>query len=216
VGSTILTGFATAVATGTTATVLAFMGATALNFGLFLCAYIVLTAEPLGWRDVWLGAVLATVFWQVLQIVGSTYIAHVKHSSDTYGFFAIVLTLLSWLYLGAHLFLLAAEINVVRRYRLWPRSVTQPPLTAGDRATFERLAAMEVRRPEMKVTVTFPEEADRDPLVEERHRELLERYPAHGGTAARPSVVEDDLHDEEAHPEEGPDRRVGDDLHRAQ
>jgi YihY family inner membrane protein len=186
VGSTILTGFATAVATGTTATVLAFLGAAVLNFGLFLLAFIVLTAEPVGWRDVWLGATLATVFWQVLQIVGSTYISHVRHSSDVYGFFAIVITLLSWLYLGAHLFLMAAEINVVRRYRLWPRSITQPPLTSGDRRTFERLALMEVRRPEMAVTVTFPDEADRDPLAELEAGDDGSRRTEHDASTTEP------------------------------
>jgi hypothetical protein len=33
-------------------------------------------------------------------------------------------------------------------YRLWPHSVTQPPLTHADRLVFRRLAQMEVRRPE--------------------------------------------------------------------
>ncbi len=201
-GSTILTGFATAVTHGTTATVLAFVGAVVLNFGLFLSAFIVLTAEPLRWRDVWLGAALATVFWQFLQIIGSTYVTRVlRHSTDTYGFFALVITLLSWLYLGAHLFLLAAEINVVRRYHLWPRSVTQPPLTTGDRATLERLALMEVRRPEMTVTVAFPEEADRDPLAEEE---------------AGKGSMQEDLHEQQADSQDRAEQRVGDDLGRTQ
>ena len=43
---------------------------------------------------------------------------------------------MAWIYLGAQFFLLAAEINVVKRYRLWPRSITQPPLTEADRAVF--------------------------------------------------------------------------------
>jgi uncharacterized BrkB/YihY/UPF0761 family membrane protein len=207
IGSTVLTGFATAVATGTTATVLSFLGAAVLNFGLFLWAFMVLTAEPLRWRDVWLGATLATIFWQALQVLGSTYIIHLRHhSSDTYGFFAIVILLLSWLYLGSHLFLLAAEINVVLRYRLWPRSMTQPPLTVGDRLTFERLALMEVRRPEMRVRVTFPEEADRDPLAE--HGEPRR--------TAAPSSVEDDLHGEEPDAEHRSEDRVGDDLGHAE
>jgi hypothetical protein len=58
----------------------------------------------------------------------------------------------------------AAEINVVLRYRLWPRSVTQPPLTSADRLVFIRLATMEVRRPEVEVTTSFTDAADEDPL----------------------------------------------------
>jgi hypothetical protein len=76
----------------------------------------------------------------------------------------VVIALVSWIYLGAHLFLLAAETNVVRHYRLWPRTMTQPPLIEGDRRTLERLARMEVRRPEMEVAITYTDEADHDPL----------------------------------------------------
>jgi hypothetical protein len=73
---------------------------------------------------------------------------------------------MSFLFLAAQLTLLAAEINVVRRYRLWPRTITQPPLSDGDRRTFLRLAAMEERRPEVHVDAGFSSEADRDPLDE--------------------------------------------------
>jgi YihY family inner membrane protein len=143
------------------------LASVSVNFAVFTLAFILLTSEPLGWRDVAVGAGLATVFWEVLQAVGGLYVRHtLAHASPTYGFFAIVIGLLSWLFLGAQLTLLAAEINVVRRYRLWPRSITQPPLTDGDRRTFLRLAYMEERRPEVEVSAGFNAEADRQPLDE--------------------------------------------------
>ncbi len=112
------------------------------------------------------GAALAAVFWQSLQLIGSWYIGReLQHATNTYGFFAIVIVLLSWIYLGAQLFLLAAEINVVKRYRLWPRSMTQPPLIAADRLVFDRLAQMEIRRPEVQLKLVFMPEADFDPLT---------------------------------------------------
>ncbi len=136
-----------------------------INLGVFYLVFTVLTAEPLTWRDVRLGVILATVFWQILQAVGGLYVRHsLSHANDVYGFFAIVIGLLSWLFLAAQLTLLAAEINVVRRYHLWPRSLTQPPLTDADRATFARMARMVVRRPEYTVTVGFTEAADHQPL----------------------------------------------------
>jgi YihY family inner membrane protein len=163
--STALTTFATAIANGVAATVFGVAGALVVNLGLFLLAFMVLTAEPLGPRDVAVGVVCAAVFWQTLQLIGTWYVAReLAQASATYGVFAIVITLLSWLYLGSQLTLLAAEINVVLRYRLWPRSVTQPPLTRADRLTLARLAQMEVRRPEQVVTASFTGEADRDPL----------------------------------------------------
>jgi YihY family inner membrane protein len=136
-----------------------------VNLGVFFVVFVVLTSEPLGWRDVALGVVIATVAWEALQELGGYYIRHsLAHANATYGFFAIVIGLLSWLFLAAQLTLYAAEINVVRRHHLWPRSLTQPPLTAADRATYQRLAMMEERRPEVKVAVSFTADADRQPL----------------------------------------------------
>ena len=165
VSSTALTAFATAVARGETAPVLAVVASFLVNLGLFLLAFKVLTAEPLRVRDVAVGAVTATVFWEALQLAGTWFVTRgLRTASPTYGVFAVVITLLSWLYLGSQMVLWAAEINVVLRYRLWPRSVTQPPLTQADRRVFRRLAQMEVRRPEVKVIASFTEAADEDPL----------------------------------------------------
>ena len=165
IGSTVLTGFATLPAHQGASRLLLLSGSLALNFVLIFIAFMVMTADKFTWRDVVLGVALATVFWQTLQLVGSWYVGReLQHATETYGFFGIVIVLLAWIYLGAQFFLLAAEINVVKRYRLWPRSMTQPPLTAADRAVFERLARMEVRRGEVEVQVEFTPEADFDPL----------------------------------------------------
>ena len=165
IGSTVLTGFATLTSHQEASRVLLLVGSLALNFGLIFIVFMVMTAVKFTWRDVVLGVALATVFWQSLQLVGSWYVGReLRHATETYGFFGIVIVLLAWIYLGAQFFLLAAEINVVKRYRLWPRSMTQPPLTDADRAVFERLAQMEVRRPEFEVEVEFTPEADFDPL----------------------------------------------------
>jgi len=166
IGSTVLTGFATLVSHDEVSRALLLVGSLALNFVLILVAFMVMTAVKLKWRDVVLGVALATVFWQTLQLFGSWYVGReLQHATETYGFFGIVLVLLAWIFLGAQLFLLAAEINVVKRYRLWPRSVTQPPLTAADRLVFERLAQMEVRRPETEVQIEFTPQAGFDPMA---------------------------------------------------
>jgi len=163
--STALVGIAPAVFPGSLVAFASVLASVLVNFGVFTAAFMLLTSEQLGWRDVAVGAGLATVFWEALQAVGGILVRHtLAHATPTYGFFAIVIGLLSWLFLGAQLILLAAEINVVRRYRLWPRSITQPPLTDGDRRTYLRLAMMEERRPEVEVTAAFNAEADRQPL----------------------------------------------------
>ena len=165
VAATVLTTVATVVQTGTHVTLIAVIGSGVINFIVFVLGFMLLTAEPLRVADVWLGALCATVFFQALQLIGTWYINRELHNaSATYGVFAVVITLLSWLYLGSQLTLWAAEINVVARYRLWPRSITQPPLTKADRLVFQRLVDMEVRRPEVEAATMFTEEADFDPL----------------------------------------------------
>lgn len=160
-----LATFASKVASGVSVP-LAFLGAVAINLIIFELAFMVLTAEPLTWKDVLLGALVATFFWQVLQALTGWFVTReLKGYSNTYGFFAVVLVLLSWMYLAAQLTLLAVEINVVHKYRLWPRSMTQPPLIEGDRRVFTRLAQFEVRRPEYEVRIRFRDEADGDPQM---------------------------------------------------
>jgi uncharacterized BrkB/YihY/UPF0761 family membrane protein len=70
-----------------------------------------------------------------------------------YGGFAIVIGLLAWILIGAEVTLLAAEINVVRKRHLWPRSLVQPPFTDADVQALTRYAKQEERRPEERIDV---------------------------------------------------------------
>jgi YihY family inner membrane protein len=104
------------------------LAAAAVNVGLFLLVFRVLTPQQIPTRQLVAGAVVAGVAWQALQAVGGFLVGHyLRHTSQVYGVFAIVLGLLFWLYLGARLTLYAAEVNVVAARRLWPRSLLQPP-----------------------------------------------------------------------------------------
>jgi YihY family inner membrane protein len=156
-GTTVLAGFGTSGA-DPAARVGAMVAAVAINLGMFLVAFRVLTAERLGWPDVLPGAIVATIGWQVLQAIGGWYVARsLRGASQVYGFFAIVIGLLGWLYLGAQMTLLAAEINVVWKRKQWPRALVQPPLTLKDKDALRRLAKMEERRPEEVIVVRFKE-----------------------------------------------------------
>jgi YihY family inner membrane protein len=130
-----------------------------LNVGLFWVGFRITTVHDVSWQELWPGAVLAGTAWQVLQALGTYYVGHqLKGASQVYGFFAIVIGLLSWLYLGAQITLYAAEVNVVRSRRLWPRSLT-PPMTDADERTLTALAKTEERRTEEVVDVTFDDPA---------------------------------------------------------
>jgi YihY family inner membrane protein len=125
-----------------------------LNLILFLLAFRILTTENVTWGDVFPGAVVAASAWTVLQAVGGYIVGHqLEGASDTYGTFAIVIGLLAWIYLGAQVTLFAAEVNVVRKRRLWPRAIVQPPLTEADERALKGYAKQEERRPEEDVDV---------------------------------------------------------------
>jgi hypothetical protein len=66
-----------------------------------------------------------------------------------------VIGLLSWLYLGAQVTLLGAELNVVRARRLWPRALDPQDMTPADRRALRGLAKVEERREDQVVDVRF-------------------------------------------------------------
>jgi YihY family inner membrane protein len=126
-----------------------------LDLVLFFAAFRLLTVASIATRCLVPGAVMAAVLWQILQIAGGYYIGHVlRHASATYGTFAVVIGLLSWLYLGARATIYAAEINVVRARRLWPRSLLEP-LVPGDEETLRALAKVEERSDREQIDVRF-------------------------------------------------------------
>jgi len=131
----------------------------AINVAAFLAIFRVLTSHNPSWRDVLPGALVAGVAWEVLQLVGGYIVdRQLRHASSTYGVFAIVIGLLSWLYLAASVTLLSAEINVIRKRRLWPRSlsfISEQPLTPGDEHALRQRAGVEERRADEDVSVEF-------------------------------------------------------------
>jgi membrane protein len=128
----------------------------AFNLALFMTAFKLLTAVDLSWRELLPGVIAATVCWQLLQHLGGFYVDHeLKRTGPLYGVFALVLGLLAWLYLGAQLTIFAAEINVVRVHRLWPRSFFSDPLLEADRRALTSSAEVEERVQEQNVDVSF-------------------------------------------------------------
>jgi membrane protein len=132
------------------------------DFGLFLLAFRVLTDRDLPWRAFVPGAAVGAVGWLALQWLGGFYVSHaVQGASEAYGFFAVVIGLLSWMYLLAQWVVLSAEVNVVHHDHLWPRTFFGDTLRRRDREALVRYAKVEERRPEEVVDVHFTEESRR-------------------------------------------------------
>lgn len=153
--STAAAGFATSATRGAAAEVVSILLAFVFNLILFATAFRLLTAVDIAQRDLAPGIVTAAVGWQIVQHLGGLWAARVQHESATYGSVALVLSLLALLYLGAQITMFAAEINVVRLRRLWPRSFFSPPLTDADKRALTSTAEVEERVEDENVEVTF-------------------------------------------------------------
>jgi membrane protein len=154
--STVVSGFPSAGGLhGVPLTIAAFVLSILMNLVLFWAAFRLLTSASVATRCLLVGAVLAAIFWEILQVAGGLYVGHVlRHASVAYGTFGLVIGLLSWLYLGAQLTLYAAEVNVVRARRLWPRSLLEP-VTPADKETLKALAEVEERTDTEEIDVRF-------------------------------------------------------------
>ncbi len=156
--STTAAGYVTAQTAGLVEVLGGVLLALAVNLLLFFTAFRVLTSEEIKTRNLIPGVIVAAVMWQLLQHVGGYYVDHVvRHAKQTSGLFAFVLGLLAWLYLGAQVTVLAAEINVVRARRLWPRSLFGDHLLEADRRALTSAAEVQERVEEQNIEVSFDE-----------------------------------------------------------
>jgi len=139
-----------------------------VNVALYFGAFRTLTPRQVATRSLIPGVVVGGVAWTILQAVGGYVVGHdLKGASAIYGFFAIVLGLVAWIYIGAEITIYAAEINTVLYHRLWPRSMVQPPLTDADQRSLAFQVTQNQRRPEEAVTASF---AGR-PMTQDEYRE---------------------------------------------
>ncbi len=163
--STVLAGVVTIGRPGVGAAVAAAASTLAVNAGLFLVAFRLLTPRQIRWGDMVPGALAGAGGWTSLQFLGGVLVEHaLRNTSQEYGSFALVLGLVGFLYLAAQVTVYSAELNVVRARRLWPRAIVQPPLTTADKTVLSSLALESKRRPEQRVEAGFADEQVTSPF----------------------------------------------------
>ena len=156
----------------------AFVVALLLNIGLFWLTFRLATSKDIRGRDLRLGAVLAAIAWQLLTFALAKSLLHL-HSNSAYGIFGSVLALLAWFYLQAQITLYVVELDAVRARRLWPRSLTPPPLTHADMRAYQTYAQQTQLRPELDISVTEAVPAQRTtPDTEKRGPDIVEPAPS--------------------------------------
>ena len=101
------------------------IGTALLNMLVLATMYRFLTSGDPTWGEVWPGAIMAGVIFSVLQFFGPRLVKTIAtNAGDTYGAFAIVLGLITWLSFLAIALLMAAELNAaIVRLRENPHDV---------------------------------------------------------------------------------------------
>ena len=159
--TTLLSSFITSSANGVHLGVAGHVGGYVISIvfdvGLVLAAFRILTERDLTIRDVLPGAILTGVTFFVLQELSAFIISrHLKNAQSTYGHFATVITILWWFYLQSVITLLGAQLNVVLKERLYPRSLVKAPQTEADRRVLQAYAAERSYHPKEKVLARVP------------------------------------------------------------
>lgn len=154
--STLISGLVTSNATGVNLGVVGRIAglaiSIALDVGLFVAAFRLLTDREITTRGVLPGAVFAGIVFFILQELSAFIIArHLKSAQPTYGRFATVITILWWFYLQSVVTLLGAQLNVVLKERLFPRSLVDAPQTEADHRALQAYAEERTYQPEETV-----------------------------------------------------------------
>jgi uncharacterized BrkB/YihY/UPF0761 family membrane protein len=127
-----------------------------LNSVFYLVAFRALTPADVSWRQLLPGSVFGAVGFTVLITIGAGLIQHqLRHSGATYGAFAAVIGLVTFLLLLSKLTLYGAELNPVRSRTLWPRALPTCPPTRADNDHLEALTHEQRRRPDQRIGVRF-------------------------------------------------------------
>jgi membrane protein len=160
--TTLISGFVVSSANGVSLGALGRVGgyvlSAALDVGIFVAAFRILTTRATSLREVLPGALLSGLAFFVLQQLSALIISHyLQKAQSTYGHFATIITILWWFYLQAQITLLGAQLNIVLKEGLFPRSIVNAPQTPADHRVLEAYAGERAYHPRQTVTTRVEE-----------------------------------------------------------
>ncbi|MFC4388868.1 YihY/virulence factor BrkB family protein [Gracilibacillus marinus] len=75
--------------------------------------YLLAPSKRVYFKHVYIGAIFATVFWQLTSLAFSFYVSSFSNYSATYGSLGGVIILMLWFYLSAMIIIIGGEINAL-------------------------------------------------------------------------------------------------------
>ena len=100
-----------------------------LSVCAFILIYRTMPRARVGWRDVWLGGLIAGLIWEAGKQIFTWYVGNVANYDAIYGSVEAIIAFLLWCYLSGQIILLGAEFTA--EYSGWRRAgrplETRPP-----------------------------------------------------------------------------------------
>jgi membrane protein len=87
--------------------------ATALAFFVFLLLYKFVPSKRPKWKDIWLGALIAAICFEITKVIFLVYLRVFNPYNLIYGSIGALIAFLMWTYLSALVFLLIAKVTHV-------------------------------------------------------------------------------------------------------
>jgi membrane protein len=119
---------------GRTASTLAFLwrllATLAVNAIIFAILFKYLPAPRVAWRDVWVGALISAIVWELAKQVLVLYIAWSSFSS-AYGAISTLLVAMVWIYFSSQILFMGAEFTKVYARRCGSRAQARAAGAAG-------------------------------------------------------------------------------------
>ena len=91
-----------------------------LSVCVFILIYRTMPRARVGWRDVWLGGLIAGLIWGVGKQIFAWYLGNVATYNVIYGSVGAIIAFLLWCYLSGQILLLGAEFTA--EYSRWRRA----------------------------------------------------------------------------------------------
>ncbi|MSW36922.1 MAG: hypothetical protein F2838_06690, partial [Actinobacteria bacterium] len=133
----------------------AFIATTALTFLVLWTATALLLPHRARLAIIWPAALLGSLAITVVVTFGAVVLPRfVARSGPVYGSFATIVGLFALLFLVSQVLVIAGEVAIVRRRRLWPRALDSNAPTDADRRALLGLAREQERIAGERVEVT--------------------------------------------------------------
>jgi membrane protein len=138
----------------------AFAGSVALLFLLLWSASAMYLPHRARLSVIWPAALIGSLVVAGLLTFGATVLPRlVARSGAVYGSFATIVGVFTLMFVVGQVLVVSAEVAVVRRRRLWPRSLDTRRPTLADRRALIALARTQERLPVERIDARFDAEA---------------------------------------------------------